>query len=681
MTGAKLGRAARAGAVALLLVLAALSPHGAAAATLFSEPFTNATAFGWLYGSSGTPQTQPCLTASQATVSGSVPGCPKRDSRGVNATGGNGGTLPDAVGQGALRLTDQGTNQSGFVLYNTPISTAQGIQIAFDYYSYAGSGADGLGLLIVDGSQSPATAGGYGGSLGYAPHTPTAGIVGGYVGVGFDEFGNFSNPTEGRTGGPGSVPNAVAIRGAASTNYAYITGVTAGQSLDFPSSTTRPTVRHIRVTLTPAGIMSVDINYGGGYTNLIYGLNLNTVTGQPTVPATIKFGFAASTGSSTNIHEVNNVVISSGYPLLAATKTHTGTFAAGGTGSFTLGVNNLGGTLQTAGNIVVTDTLPTGFTYNSYGGTNWACTSAPPLVNCTYSGAALAAGSGATSALTLTVNVLASAVPGTLVNTAQASGGGTASPSAVVSDSATITGSANLTILKTGTTQAAPGGLLSYQISVSNAGPQAAANVGFSDPVPAGLAIKGTPACVAVAPATCGTVSVSGQNVTSTIASIGSGGKVTFTIATAPPASGYAAAYTNTATITPPSYLTDSNPVVTSSLTTTVAQNNGFSKTVRNVTAGESTAGTSDTAKPGDVLEYAVTFTNLTGAALTAPSLSDAVPAQTTYVANSATCSIVPAGSLSCTPAYVSGVVTWTIAGGTLPPNAVVTAVFRVTVN
>jgi uncharacterized repeat protein (TIGR01451 family) len=650
----------------------------AGAPTLLNETFAGTTAAGWIYGSSGTPQTQPCLTATQTTTAGSIPGCPKKNSLGNNASGGNSGSLPDAPGAGALRLTDQGTNQSGFVLYNTPISTSQGVQITFDYYSYAGSGADGMGLLIVDGSQSPSTAGGYGGSLGYAPHTPTPGIVGGYIGVGFDEFGNFSNPTEGRTGGPGSQPNAIAVRGAASTNYTYITGVTAAQSLDFPSSSTRTgTVRHIRVTLTPAGIMSVDVDFGGGYTNLIYGLNLNTVTGQPAVPATIKLGFAGSTGSVTNIHEVNNVVVTSGFPQLAATKIHSGSFAAGGTGSYTLRVNNFTGTLQTAGSITLTDTLPAGLTYSSYSGTNWACTSAPPVVNCTYSGAALAPGSGASSPLTLVVNAT---IPGTLTNTAQASGGGASSPSAIVSDPTTVTGSVKLTIVKTGTVQASPGGLLSYQVAVSNAGPQAATNVAFSDPVPAGLAIKGTVACAPVAPATCGTVSVSGQNVTSTIASIGVGGKVTFTINTAPPATGYASSYTNTATIVPPSYLTNTG-TTTASLTTSVAQSYGLNKTVRNVTAGEATGGTSNTAKSGDVLEYALTFTNLTGTGLSTTTISDTLPAQTTYVAGSATCSIAPAAGLTCTPAFSAGVVTWTISGGALPASAVVTATFRATVN
>ena len=58
-------------------------------------------------------------------------------------------------------------------------------------------GADGISFFLIDGTATPTKAGGFGGSLGYAQNTsppaPTIpGIVGGYLGVGLDEFGNYS---------------------------------------------------------------------------------------------------------------------------------------------------------------------------------------------------------------------------------------------------------------------------------------------------------------------------------------------------------------------------------------------------------------------------------------------------------------------------------------------------------
>ena len=90
--------------------------------------------------------------------------------------------------------------------------------------------------------------------------------------------------------------------------------------------------------------------------------------------------------------------------------------------------------------------------------------------------------------------------------------------------------------------------------------------------------------------------------------------------------------------------------------------------------------GTSVNAKPGDVLEYTLTFTNRRAFAIQSFALSDTIAANGTYVAASATCVTTP-GPLTCAPAQAGGVVTFTYGGGALAVNGTIVAKFRVTVN
>jgi hypothetical protein len=137
----------------------------------------------------------------------------------------------DADGQGYLRLTTNINNQTGFARNTTAFPTANGLSISFDYFTYGGSGADGLAFFLFDSSANPFSIGGFGGSLGYAQNNTNPGISKAFLGLGIDEFGNFSNPTAGRQGGPGQRASSVALRGdgngnaAISTNYEYLTGI------------------------------------------------------------------------------------------------------------------------------------------------------------------------------------------------------------------------------------------------------------------------------------------------------------------------------------------------------------------------------------------------------------------------------------------------------------------------
>lgn len=305
--------------VPLLLALAWLvwRPVASAAATLYlDETFAGSqvTQPNWVYGGTA------CLTAgSGAATTGGIPGCPTG-----TQPGGISGNFPEPSGQGALRLTTNGSNQSGFVLYTQPQSSANGLQAIFTEYSYDGTGADGMSFFFVDASSGvpPTSSGASGGSLGYAQKTVapiSPGIANGYVGIGFDEFGNFSNPTEGRVGGPGQVKETIAIRGSAGASYAYVTGYSAaGVASSLPFKIDSPTQlyrggvskRTWRVTLTVSKTISVECDTGSGFVTYIPPTTVANVNGG-IFPDSFYFGFSSSTGGSTNIHEINNITIQS----------------------------------------------------------------------------------------------------------------------------------------------------------------------------------------------------------------------------------------------------------------------------------------------------------------------------------------------------------------------------------
>ena len=192
-----------------------------------------------------------CLTAGNNT--GSIPACVGLPYySGKTLVGGASGKLPDAVGQGALRLTNgdtilngsNGTNQTGAIVSTVPFPSSQGVQVTFSTVTYGGNGAnttgaDGMTFFLADALQAPSV-GALGGSLGYSCSNVNStydGVRGGYVGVGIDEYGNFTNGATTTTGsnsvtvisngdntssGSGASPSTIGVRGAGNVNWYYL---------------------------------------------------------------------------------------------------------------------------------------------------------------------------------------------------------------------------------------------------------------------------------------------------------------------------------------------------------------------------------------------------------------------------------------------------------------------------
>ena len=235
-----------------------------------------------------------------------------------------------------LRLTDATTTVSTMAALQQLFPAAGNkIIVEFDHFAYNGSGADGMCVVLSDASVAPVP-GAFGGSLGYAPKqasaggdTTHAGFAGGWLGVALDEYGNFSNPTEGRTGGPGFRVDSAAIRGSGSlyTGYTYLAGTaTLAPGIDNAGSATPAPGYRYRITIDHTnGInayTSVERDTGTGYATLIPPFDAKAASGQATVPVNWYLSFTGSTGGATNIHDLDNLRVCSTQPQPLPTLDH-----------------------------------------------------------------------------------------------------------------------------------------------------------------------------------------------------------------------------------------------------------------------------------------------------------------------------------------------------------------------
>ena len=395
LTAAKRLLAASAAILLAVVFIPFMPARPALASSLGAESFTGISTSANAWVSGGTGGSVACLTAATVSASNSIPAC-------------SGGPF-DTVGNGALQLTPNQTTRSGFVLNTTPVSASHGLNISFDMYQYNGNGADGISFFLIDGSANPTQPGASGGSLGYASGGATPGLVGGYVGVGFDKFGNFTNSNVG-AGGPGPQANTIGVRGSEGTNYQYVTRTAAHGQLANTSTTSRADARrHVVIFVSTNNIMTVSVDYNdsAGLRTELSNIDLNTINGPGSLPATFKYGFAASTGGSYDVHEISNLTVNTLNPVVGIDLAHTGNLVQGGTGAYTMTVSNSPGGETSSGTLTATGTFPTGITPTSASGSGWTCGISGQVVTCT-SAAGLSPGASA-PAINVAVSVASSA--------------------------------------------------------------------------------------------------------------------------------------------------------------------------------------------------------------------------------------------------------------------------------
>ncbi|MGO8877519.1 MAG: hypothetical protein ACLQNG_17385, partial [Acidimicrobiales bacterium] len=361
----------------------ALAPVGRAAAAapgtvLFAEDFRGSQVAAGSQNLLATNGTfTPCLTASTDASELPIPGCP------TSQPGGATGTLPDAPGDGALRLTSNATDSNGYILYNYQVPTADGFDVSYDAYQYDGNGADMITFFMTNGADSLTKIGPLGGAGGYdfgtggdcptddpaiGPNSECSGLPDGILGIALDAWGNFSYQfNDGDTGTstscnqadvPGAAdPEEIAVRGPGYLNPAQTIGGTPYPAGYFPESgeangeycllgpavsatvdnraaTARPAAgttggEEVHIHLDPPSCASsfstypcsnaVSASQPGSPEILVYldGALVETVP-EPAIlqsVPTIKFGWSASTGGDEEIHEINDVEVSSVIPV------------------------------------------------------------------------------------------------------------------------------------------------------------------------------------------------------------------------------------------------------------------------------------------------------------------------------------------------------------------------------
>ena len=221
---------------------------------------------------------------------------------------------------GWLRLTRDRPMQLGAAILEASLPTALGLTIGFDYAAWTEDdrGADGIVVFFADGSSPTIEIGQRAGSLGYARYCQT-GLTNAYLGVALDSFGTFSSSEPMCNAGAGTrSPNSVVVRGSGNQNQGYAlitnkavrtpfvaTGVGARPQLGAPGT------QHVTLSLSGDGFLSLTISYYGPTepVTAISRFDLRRVSGQASLPDTVRIGVAGATGGLTAVNEISRLSV------------------------------------------------------------------------------------------------------------------------------------------------------------------------------------------------------------------------------------------------------------------------------------------------------------------------------------------------------------------------------------
>lgn len=354
---------------------------------------------------------------------------------------------------------------------------------------------------------------------------------------------------------------------------------------------------------------------------------------------------------------------------LAVTKSGPPSIAAGANATYSVTVTNNGA--STAMNVSLTDAVPANTTFVSAtqtAGPTFSCTTpaagATGTITCNI--ASLANGASATFSFVFRVSPAATAGT-TITNTANVST--TTTDQAMGNNTSqamtNVTTSADLRVVKSGAAAVTAGSNLTYTVAANNDGPSDAQTVVLTDNVPPNATFVSA-------------TQTSGPAFSCTPPPVGGTGAITCTIATFP--TGGAATFTFVVQVSPSATTTVTNIATLSSATPDPSSSNNSSTTNTTVSSNADVAVTKSgpaAVTAGNNISYSVTATNLGPSNAAAVTLTDAVPANTTFV--SATQNGGPA--FNCTPPPVGGTGTINCSIATLNSGATATFTFVFAVN
>ncbi|GLR74032.1 DUF6701 domain-containing protein [Aliivibrio sifiae] len=231
----------------------------------------------------------------------------------------SGNFIPRII-NGRLQLTQaqraQSTASSYQYLYP---ALGNKIEVEFDYMAYGGNGADGLAIVFSDANITP-QAGAFGGPLGYGfkknYEAVKPGFTGGWLGIGLDEYGNYSKEGGSVNRNSNSTDQSVVLRGSGQSfaGYNYISGNKVTPDIDNNNGNSK--THRYRITIdsrnrnTANVTVERSVQWKGDsprFGTIIGPINvLAPQYNQAAVPENFIMSLTGSTGQLYNTHEIDN---------------------------------------------------------------------------------------------------------------------------------------------------------------------------------------------------------------------------------------------------------------------------------------------------------------------------------------------------------------------------------------